>query len=64
MADVGVNEFKVIVTLNQYEDKVPTWMFVFERCDQFHREAWGNCLFQSDAWLTGCEATHKEVMEL
>ena len=40
------------------------WTFVFIWCDQFHREAWGNCLFQSDAWLTGCEATHKEVMEL
>ena len=48
VADVGVNEFKVIVTLNQYEDKVPTWTFVFVWCDQFHREAWGNCLFQSD----------------
>jgi len=61
---VGLNEFKFIVTLNQYEDIVPTWTFVFVWCDQFHRETWGNCQFQLDAWLTGCEATHKEVMEL
>ena len=63
VADVGVNEFKFIVTLNQHEDIVLTWTFVFVWCDQFHLETWGNCLFQSDAWLTGCEATHKEVME-
>jgi len=42
VANVGVNEFKFIVTLNQYDDIVPTWVFVFVWCDQFHRETWGN----------------------
>jgi hypothetical protein len=52
VADVGVNEFRVIVTLNQYEYLVPTWTFVFVWCNQFHRETWGNCLFQrTRGWL-------------